>query len=1188
MKTKIIPKCAFFFALFLAFVQLSFSQPARDTLAPIWNTIPVPTPSHIRVISFDSSDVMYIGVWGQGIFRSLNLGQNWTEQNNGLTNKFVTSIEFDQNGRIFASTYGGGIFVSTNNGATWSPINSGLPSLKIKALKIKYPDTIFVSVEGYGIYRFVGTGGNKTAVNSGLWFRDVNCLTIGDNGSVVAGTNGGGVYYSNDNGNSWRRSGFADNFKVITSFVKNGFGEIFCGTYQGGVFSSADHGLSWVVFKRKDTLKNVTAVTYYNNAEPIAGTDRIGVLRFDSRATEDWRLTSLRDIGITALGRSRQGILFAATIDGSLFKSTDGGANWSSIISPKNNIKAFYSFNNVLFLSTSSYNLYRSTDYGLSWQDISISNLWVTRFANDSSGRLFAICRSTLAPRGYLLVSTNLGDSWDTVLTKQDTTFTVLANRNNLYFLGLSFQPADPKNPNSPSSDVMRSTDGGTSWTILGIHSQSTQGISAIGFNTNGTVYISLTDSVIKSTNNGNTWSIALNKSANNYRDIAFTRNGTIYVAGDFALLRSTNDGLTWSSKPISAEFQFLRSVIVSKFDQILFSSYYGGLQTSIDNGANWDSTYITFGFLKENIASLLSDNNGFLWIVTNTNIYRGIDPNGLPVPKLFEPPHTSQGIPLSTSFKWSKIPYGDLFEFEISDESDFNNVKERIIFCDTSWTNYYTLSYNTLYFWRVRARLNNALGNWSQTFAFTTIISPPKLISPPNNTGGHPIQPTFVWSKVEDASGYILQVSKTPDFKTLVINKELSRINDTTYADNAKLNYATDYYWRVAAKSGKSQSDWSEVWKFRTKVQAPKLRSPANTTYGVPLVATLRWDPTEGGSTYEIQIALDENFENKFFDGVSQANDHFDTKLLEYFTKYYWRVRASDEYAPSDWSETWWFITTIQAPELISPSNNSKNLKSPIVLNWSNWEKATQHHIQIATDNNFNNLVVNDSNLTTNSFSFENIKPNTKYYWRARYRVNNYAGLWSETFSFATSIGVPKLLFPPNDTTNMPLYFTFKWEPVEGAEFYEFVLSTNPNFSQNIVFQNDMVTSTQLDISDLSYETTYYWRVRGKTAQGDGNWSETWKFQTQSQPGSVDEFLSTITIYPIPASDYLMIEFPDGNIPNKIEIKDILGKSLAQYTFAKAQGNSIRLDLFDLEKGIYFIILEFEGKRYIQKVIKL
>ena len=1187
MRTKIVPNLTFFFVFLLTIIQFVYSQPMRDTLAPIWNTIPVPTPSHIRVISFDSSDVMYIGVWGQGIFRSLNLGQNWTEQNNGLTNKFVTSIEFDQSGRIFASTYGGGIFVSTNNGATWSAINNGLPSLKIKALKIKYPDTIFVSVEGFGIYRFVGASGNKIPVNNGLWFRDVNCITIGDNGSVVAGTNGGGVYYSNDNGNSWRRSGFADNFKVITSFAKNGFGEIFCGTYQGSVFSSADHGLTWVVFKRKDTLKNVTAVTYYNNAEPIAGTDRIGVLRYDSRATEDWRFSNLRDIGVTALGRSRQGILFAATIDGSLYKSTDGGANWSSILEPKNNIKAFYSFNNALFISTSPFNLFRSTDYGLTWQDITINNISVTRFASDSAGRLFALGRSTLAPRGYLLVSSNLGESWDTLLTKPDTTFTVLANRNNLYFLGLSFPPSDPRNPASPSSDVMRSTDGGSTWTTLGIHSRSTQGISAIGFNINGNVYISLTDSVIKSTNNGNTWVLVLDKSANNYRDIAFTRNGTIYVAGDFALLRSTNDGQTWTSKTISSEFQFLRNVIVTKYNQILFSSYYGGLQSSIDNGTQWDSTFITFGFLKENIISLHHDNRGFIWIVSNTNIYRGIDPNGLPTPTLIEPPHTSRGIPISNLFKWFKVPYGELFELEISDETDFNNVKERIIFGDTLWSNYYQFSYNTLYFWRVRTRLNNALGNWSQTFAFSTIISPPKLIAPPNNSGGNPIQPTFVWSKVEDATGYIIQVSNTSDFKTFIINKELNRINDTSYTDNAKLNFATDYYWRVAAKSGNSQSDWSEVWKFRTKIQAPKLRSPANTTYGVPLFATLRWDPTEGGITYEIQIALDENFERKFFDGVTQANDHFETKLLEYFTKYYWRVRASDDYSLSDWSETWWFITTIQAPDLISPADNSKNLKSPIELSWSNWEKATRHHIQIATDVNFNNLEVNDSNLSTNSFSFHNIKPNTKYYWRVRYWVDNYAGLWSEKFSFSTTIGVPKLIFPPNDTTNMPLYITFKWEPVDGAEYYEFILSENPVFDQNIVYRNEMITTPQIDVFDLNFQTTYYWRVRGRTAQGNGNWSETWKFQTQSQPGSTEEPLYKINIFPIPAHEYLNIRLPDRNHPEKIEIRDLLGKTLVNYTFVNKWEDIIRIDLLDLEKGIYFIIFEFEGKKYIQKIIK-
>ncbi len=1187
MRAKIIP-ILFVFLIFIISNETIFSQASRDTLAPVWNTIPIPAPSHIRVISFDSSDVMYIGIWGQGIFRSLNLGQNWTEQNNGLTNKFVTAIEFDQSGRLYAGTYGGGVFVSTNNGASWSPINNGLPNLKIKALKIKYPDTIFVAVEGFGIYRFTSNSNSKTPVNKGLWFRDVNCLTIGDNGSIVAGTNGDGIYYSNDNGNSWRRSGFGNNLKVITSFSKNGFGEIFCGTYQGGVFSSADHGLSWAIFKRKDTLKNVIAVTYYNNAEPIAGTENIGVLRFDSRATEDWMLTSLRDIGVTALARSRQGILFCATIDGSLFKSTDGGANWSSIRSPNNYILAFYSFNNVLFLSTSPSNLFKSTDYGLSWQDISINNVVINQFGQDSSGRLFALGRSTLSPRGYLLVSTNLGDAWDTVLTKQDTTFTVLANSNNLYFVGISFPPANPRDPNSPSSDVLRSTDGGSTWSPLGIHSKAVQGIRAIAFNYNGTVYISLTDSVIKSTDNGNSWSVALNKSANNYWDIAFTKNGTIYIAGDFALLRSTNEGQTWTSKPLSSSFFYLRSVIVTKFDQIIFSSFYGGLQTSIDNGNNWDSTYISYGFLKENILYLRTDNRGFIWIVTNTNVFRGVDPKGLPLPILIEPPNGSKGIPISTIFKWANSSFGDIFELEISDEIDFANVKERIVLKDTSYSNYFQFSFNTLYFWRIRLRLNNALGNWSQTYGFTTIISPPNLISPANNSGGNPIQPTFVWTKVEDATGYILQVSKTPDFSTFIINKELKTITDTSFKDNSKLSFATDYYWRVASKSGNTQSDWSEIWKFRTKLEAPKLRSPANTTYGVPLITTLQWSPTEGGITYEIQIALDENFENKFFDGISQSNDHFETKLLEYFTKYYWRVRALDEYAPSDWSETWWFITIIQAPELISPADNSKNLNGPITLEWSNWEKATHHHIQIATDNNFYNIIINDSNLNSNTYKFTNIQPNKKYYWRTRYYVDSYAGLWSPVFSFSTNIGVPKLIFPPNDTTNMPLYFTFLWEPIDGAEYYEFVLSTNPDFSQDIVFSADNLTSNQLIISDLNYETTYFWRVRGKTQFGYGDWSETWKFTTKSQPSTTEIVLDEVIVSPNPVLDFLYVGIPTNQLVTRILITDLFGRKLFEHDLMNSLNRILKLDLMNLEKGTYFIILEFKQKRIIKKFIKI
>jgi photosystem II stability/assembly factor-like uncharacterized protein len=1189
MKAKNIPILFFIAGVLLSLQQLAFSQPMRDTLAPMWNTIPVPNPSHVKVITFDSSDVMYIGIWGEGIFRSLNLGQNWTEINNGLTNKYVTSIEIDTNGILYAATYGGGIFISTNNGAIWTAINEGLASLKIKALKIKYPDTCFAAVEGYGIYRITNRGATKVRLKNGLWNYDINCITIGDNGSIVVGTNGDGIYYSADGGKTWRRSGYASDLRVITSFTKNGFGEIFCGTYQGGVFSSADHGLSWVNFKRNNSLKNVVSVSYYNNAEPIAGTDRYGIFRYDSKAYEDWRMTSLRDVGITALARSRQGILFAGAIDGTLYKSTDGGANWTSIRSSNNYISAFHSFNNILFVALNNNKSFKSTDQGLSWQEIVTDNLAITAFYNDSSNKLFATAKSLSTPRGYLLVSTDFGDNWDTVLAKNDTLFGTFANRNSLYFVAINFQPSNPRDPASPRNDVLRSTDGGNTWVPLGIRSMAVQGISAIGFNTTGTIFISLTDSVIKSTNNGNSWTIALNKSSSNYWDIAFTKNGNIFVVGDFAVLKSTNDGTNWTSKPIGQLYQYIRSITSTIYDQVIFSTYYGEVQTTIDYGNTWDSTSIYYGLLKENIIAVESDKQGFIWIVTSTNIYKAIDPFALSVPTLISPKMNEIGTPLTPTFIWSNVAKGDIFEMQISEDIDFSTIKESIILRDTTRQSYYSLNYNTLYFWRVRTKLNNALGRWSNTFAFTTIVQPPQLISPSNNSVALQLRPTFVWSKVTDATGYILQVSKSNNFSPLVFEKTFTKVTDTSYSVTNDLEYGTTYYWRVLAKVGNAQSEWSEVWKFKTKIQPVKLRYPPNGTYGVPISTRLEWTPSPGGSTYEVQIALDENFQNIFFEGTSQANDYFEPKLFEYFTKYYWRIRALDDSgAPTDWSETWWFITVIQAPRLISPDNESKGIKQPITFQWEDFEKATSHHIQISKDPNFTTIEIQDSTLPSPSYTTNLLQPNTKYYWRVRYKVDNFSGLWSDVNSFTTSLGIVTLLFPPNDTTDMPLFITFAWKPLTGAEYYEFVLSKNPNFAQDIVFTNDQLTTNQILIQNLEYNTTYYWKVRGKVQQTLGDWSETWKFITQDKPQStvLDES-HHIEIFPNPTTGTIFISFSNNQYPKKLIITNLLGEELLTIENFYRSPNNLRLELSNFEKGIFFIIFEFEDSSYIESIIK-
>ncbi len=1180
MFAKIIPTQTIVFLTLLFNITNIFSQPSRDTLAPMWNLIPVPNPSHIKVITFDSSDVMYIGIWGEGIFRSLNLGQNWTEINNGLTNKYITGIEITSNGVLYASTYGGGVFISTNNGALWTPINSGLPSLKVKALKIKYPDTCFVAIEGFGIYRLTNNGATKVRFTQGLWNYDINCITIGDNGSIVVGTNGDGVYYSIDGGRTWRRTGYANNFRVITSFAKSPIGEIFCGSYQGGVFSSADHGLTWTVFKRNDTLKNVTAVTYFNSAEPIAGTDRIGILRYDSRAYEDWRLTSLRDIGVTALARSRQGILFAGTIDGALYKSTNGGANWVSIRSSNNFISYFHSFNKTLFVVLNNNKSFRSTNYGMSWEELNTGNVALTAFYNDSSNRLFATARSLSAPRGYLLVSSDLGNSWDTVLAKNDTLFGTFANKGNIYFVAINFQPSNPRDPTSPRNDLLRSTDGGNTWNPLGVRSLAVQGISAIGFNTTGTVFVSLSDSVIKSTNNGNSWSISLNKSANTYRDIAFTKNGTIYVAGDFLVYRSTNDGNLWTTKSVSNLFQFINSITVTKYDQIIFTTYYGELQTSINNGTTWDSSSVYPGLLKENILFVKSDNNGYLWIVTSSNIYRSIDPQALPRPTLLEPANNAKALDLRTTFIWRELSDIDLYEMEISENMDFSVVNERIILKDTSRQNYYSFNYNTMYFWRVRTRLNNALGNWSETFTFSTIAEPPLLISPANNSGAINIRPTFVWHKVPDARGYTLQCSKSPSFDNIIFEKTLNKITDTTYSHNADLEYSTVYFWRVKANLDKTYTAWSETWKFKTKIPVVKLRYPPNTTYGVPINTKLQWTPPTSDAIYEVQIAFDENFENMFFDGTAQANDYFEPKILGYYTKYYWRVRPVDEFGPSDWSETWWFITVIQAPELISPENDSKNLRLPINFVWSSFDKATNHHIQIAKDKNFTEVVTDDSTLSENKYLAIKLDTYSKYFWRVCYKANSYKGLWSETFSFTTNIGTASLIYPPKDTTNMPLSFIFQWKSVPGAEYYEFLLSLDSNFIKDIIISSDQITSTQLLVQNLDYGTTYFWKVRAKSKESIGDWSDIWKFTTlEKQQSQVFEDDYGISINPNPTNGLLKISLVKNPAHIKsIKITNLLGETVYKFNSLSFNSETLVLDLTNLEKGIFFIIFEFDN----------
>lgn len=97
---------------------------------------------------------------------------------------------------------------------------------------------------------------------------------------------------------------------------------------------------------------------------------------------------------------------------------------------------------------------------------------------------------------------------------------------------------------------------------------------------------------------------------------------------------------------------------------------------------------------------------------------------------------------------------------------------------------------------------------------------------------------------------------------------------------------------------------------RFTTALGQTTLLAPANDSTGVPLEATLRWNPLSGATSYQVQVSEQSNFSEVYIDKQGVDGLSADIELQE-DTWYYWRVRAERD--PDDvgsWSATWSFTT--------------------------------------------------------------------------------------------------------------------------------------------------------------------------------------------------------------------------------------------------------------------------------------
>ncbi|OGI08941.1 MAG: hypothetical protein A3I68_03635 [Candidatus Melainabacteria bacterium RIFCSPLOWO2_02_FULL_35_15] len=404
------------------------------------------------IIDPNNPDVVYVdsGIFDrqqleklEGVHKSTDSGNTWTQINNGIKNLYVTSLKFDPtNSNILWGTtgmlpqfetdfenYDGAIIVSRDAGMSWTEAKHGrLDGNKqiYSALGISptNPKVIYAGAFGFFV----------RSTDGGMTWKELGFGPLGSNAGhpidiavdpanediVYVDSYIGGVFKSTDGGETWVTNAFGYSGAETRGLAVAPDGESVFVTSRSGVFLSKDKGINWLPVGLGDieldellsvsphpTDKNKILLGNNQNGKSsiFLSTDggMIWKTVFMIQGTDPHFPNALGlagSVGFTDIewSKSNPNIAFAScakksllhdsidSISWGVFKSTDGGMTW------QNKQKGIPGFKNtwslaidpknedVVYVATNGSGILKTTDGGENWTQINNGLQDVTTF----------------------------------------------------------------------------------------------------------------------------------------------------------------------------------------------------------------------------------------------------------------------------------------------------------------------------------------------------------------------------------------------------------------------------------------------------------------------------------------------------------------------------------------------------------------------------------------------------------------------------------------------------------------------------------------------------------------------------------------------------------------------------------------------------------------------------------------
>ena len=320
--------------------------------------------------SESNPQVLYLGLFQKGVYKSTNGGDTWYPINGHnweLLNKKITGLAIDKlnENEVFIATENG-IYQTYDGGESWNSINTGLRTLDIKTIYCSPTNQIYAGTKGYGLYQWnnhswmAHNGFGNWGVIWPMWndrpMYQYTSLLIhpNDNSKMLLGTFPQGIYMSSDAGANWKESNLGWTFDGVFSLICHPDNPemVFAGTYNG-MNRSTDFGKHWEMWDHGMPSEQWVFSIDFDPSNP-------DIIYACSKNGENE-------------GTGREGFR------GTVMKSVDGGNNWfeitNGLVHEEDGLfQEFYKIivdhynSNIIYLAAQYRGVYISHDAGNSWE----------------------------------------------------------------------------------------------------------------------------------------------------------------------------------------------------------------------------------------------------------------------------------------------------------------------------------------------------------------------------------------------------------------------------------------------------------------------------------------------------------------------------------------------------------------------------------------------------------------------------------------------------------------------------------------------------------------------------------------------------------------------------------------------------------------------------------------------------